>query len=352
MASNLTIRQIASQTGVSTATVSRVLNNRPGISDRARDAVLRAVNENGYRGRTSASGSVLQIGLVYAVSGDSMPLRGYEADLAAGLYAGLAEQQAQMAILHLADKRADETYTQFFHRKHVDGVVLRVSTNSRSVAEQITDESFPCVVASDRFEDPAIGYVDYDSRVGMARAMDYLVELGHRRISLAIHVNSDDTDHRDRMEAYREGLHRNGIGYEPSLVIPTVSSREGGASVVDQVLAMAHPPTAVVFTNPPPTIGAIKRVLQRGLKIPQDLSIVGYDNADLRHSVFPTFSAVCQDADRIGRLSARAVMERLQDRSVAAVQMVIPTLFEANETTGAPRPDGLPRATIPSGATR
>jgi DNA-binding LacI/PurR family transcriptional regulator len=160
MSSNLTIRQIADQTGVSTATVSRVLNNRPGISDKARDAVLRAINQRGYRGRTNASGSVLQIGLVYAASGETMPLRGYEADLAAGLYAGLAEQQAQMAILHLADKRPEETYTQFFHRKHVDGVVLRVSTNSRPIATQITEEGFPCVVASDRFEGASVGYVD------------------------------------------------------------------------------------------------------------------------------------------------------------------------------------------------
>jgi DNA-binding LacI/PurR family transcriptional regulator len=333
----LTIRQIADQTGVSTATVSRVLNNRPGISDKARDAVLRAVNEAGYRGRTNASASVLQIGLVYAVSSETAPLRGYEADLAAGVYSSLADQQAQMAILHLADKRPDETFTQFFHRKHVDGVVLRVSSASRAIAGQITEEGFPCVVASDRFDNGSIGYVDYDSRVGMARAMDYLAELGHRRVSLAIHVHGEDTDHRDRMQAYKEGLSRNGLDFDPALVIPTISSREGGASVIDQCMTMANPPTAIVFTNPPPTIGAIKRALQRGLKVPDDLSIVGYDNADLRHSVFPAFSAVCQDAERIGRLAASSLMDRLQDRSVAPVQTVVPTLFEANETTGAPR---------------
>lgn len=328
-----TIRDIADQTGVSTATVSRVLNNRPGTSEKAKQAVLKAVNAAGYRGRASAG---LQVGLVYPVAGEGAPLRGYEADLAAGLFAGLSEQQAQLTIMHVAEKHADESFTQFFLRKHVDGVVLRVSSGTRNLARQITAEGFPCVVASDRFEGEEISYVDYDSRVGMARAMDYLAELGHQRIALAIHLHHDDTDHRDRMQEYYAGLERHGLARDAAMVLPTVSSLQGGASAVDQALAMSDRPSAIVFTNPPPTIGGIRRALERGVNIPSELSIVGYDNADQRHSVFPSFSAIFQDAERIGRLAGCALLERIQDRSTAPTQIVMPTMFEVNETTGVP----------------
>ena len=336
MSRNPTVREIAEQTGVSTATVSRVLNNRPGISAQARRLVLQAVNVAGYRCRSSAN-ATFQVALVYVSASPGVVLRGFEADLAAGLYQGLIEQQAQLALTSLADKRPEETYTQFFLRKHIDGIVLRVSDTSRHIARQITKEGFPCVVASDRFEDETISFVDYDSRVGMARAMDHLAQLGHQRIGLALHARNEDTDHRDRFEAYREGLQRHGLAADEALIIPTVSTTQGGASVVDQFLAMPHPPTAIVFTNPPPTIGGVRRALQRGLSIPGDLAIVGYDNADLRHTVFPSFSAVCQDAERIGQLAARAVMQRIQDRGGLPVQVVVPTLFEANETTGSPK---------------
>lgn len=320
---------------MSIATVSRVLNNRPGISDKAREAVLRSVNDTGYRGRAGVE-TTTQVALVHAMPGSVSPLLGYEAHLASGLHLGLAERHAQLAITQLSDKRPDETYTQFFLRKHIDGAVLRVGTSTREVARQIAEEGFPCVVASDRFDGEPISYVDYDSRVGMARAMDHLVELGHRRIGLASQLPGVDTDHSDRLQAYREGLERNGIAFEENLVLYVTSHGHSGASAIDQFLAMTRPPTAIVFTNPPPTVGAIRRALQRGLSLPRDLSIVGYDNADLRHSVFPSFSAVCQDAEQIGRTAAAAVLGRINDRSLAPVQAVVPTWFEANETTGAP----------------
>ncbi len=333
MAKTPTVRVIASQTGVSVATVSRVLNNRRGTSSKARDAVLRAMNDAGFRVR-GIGGGTIQVGLVYTSTNDAI-LRGYDADLASGVYQCLSSEHAQLAVTDLGQKRHDETYTQFFLRKHIDGVILRLHEQQhKAIAKQITLEGFPCVVASDRFDnDDEVSFVDYDSRVGTARAMDYLAQLGHRRIALVI-KQFNDTDHADRLQAYREGLERHGLENDPSLLVLITSTPQGGASALDQLLALSSPPTAVMFTNPPPTIGAIKRAIQRGLRIPDDLSIIGYDNADVRHSVFPSFSAVCQDAAHIGRLAATAVMKRVMDRNLQPLRQVIPTLFEVNETTG------------------
>ncbi len=336
MNTNLTVRQIAKKTGVSTATVSRVLNNRPGISDEARQAVLSAVNSSGYRNlRGSSSSSILRIAILYAGSGTSVTLRGYDADLATGIYASAGERQAQLSILNLSQKKADETFTQFFLRNHIDGVVLRVFEFSRQVAVQIASEGFPCVVASERYDEEKVSFVDYDSRPGMARAMDHLAEIGHRRIGFASSLcqGDEDTDHRDRRNAYLEGLKRNGLEFDERLILETTSSRQGGASAVDQFIALENPPTAIIFANPPPTIGGIMRALNLGINVPGKLSIVGYDNSDMRHSIHPSYSAVCQDAEKIGYMAASAVLDRIIDRTLSPAHIVVPTFFEANETT-------------------
>lgn len=332
--SNSTIRQIAQQTGVSVATVSRVLNNKRGISDKSRAAVLKAMNDAGYRAQRSSG--TLQVALIYTRRDASTVLKGYESDLIAGVYSAVCGHQAQLAITNLADQHEGETYTQYFLRKHIDGVVLRVDKSSRNVALDIAAEGFPCVVVSDRFPGERVNFVDCDSRIGMARAMNHLAELGHRRIGLAVSALREDTDHADRIASYREGLERNGLDVDESLIITTTNTVQGGASAIDQFMAMVNAPTAIVCTNPPLTIGGIQRTLQRGMSIPGDLTIIGYDNSNVRHSVLPAYSAVCQDAEQIGNIAARAVLQRIQDRSTPPVQVVLESVFEINSTSGAP----------------
>ncbi len=337
MIENLTVRKIAKKTGVSTATVSRVLNNKPGISEESRLAVLSAINASGYRNiRGNGSAPTLNIAIVYAMSGSNIPIKGYYGDLTTGACSILTERQARLTIMNLSQKKADETYTQFFLRNHVDGIILCTFEFSRQIAVQISDEGFPCVVSSERFQEENVSFIDYDSRPGMARAIDHLVELGHRRIAFASVVNPEDTDHRDRREAYAEGLKRNGIEPDERLIIQTTSTRQGGASAVDQFMSFENPPTALIFSNPPPTIGGIMRAMKLGIKVPEQLSIVGYDNSDLRHSLYPSYSAICQDAERIGSMAANAVLDKIINRGTAPARTVIPTFFEVNETTAAP----------------
>ena len=212
LSTNPTIRQIARQTGVSVATVSRVLNNKPGTST-PRETVLRPSTQAAIaHGMGPPAASRLRSSMLPLIR--SRCFAGYDADLASGVYAAVVEQHMQLAISDLTQKAADENYTQFFLRNHIDGVVLRVTGSSRQIASHITQEGFPCVVVSDRFDGEPISYVDYDSRTGMARAMDYLFELGHLRIGFVINALGNDTDHRDRQAAYAEGLQRHQIDYD------------------------------------------------------------------------------------------------------------------------------------------
>lgn len=328
-----TLQQIADRLGVSAATVSRVVNNRPGISKRTRLAVLAEMNQLGYD--TKTPGIVGQhVALIDTSLAAEGRLRGYAGDLAAGAYRALASHHRDLLVTDVSEKRDQETYAQFFGRKGIGGVILRVSTDTRGVIDAIAGERLPCVVVSDRVDRPDVEFVDFDSRAGFDRAMDYLAHLKHQRIALVIEGHTADTDHTDRFEAYFEGLKRHGLQRYESMIVPVASTFRGGASAIDQLMAMSQPPTAVIFTNPPTTVGGLQRAQAMGLRVPSDLSIVGFDNGNLRHATYPRYTAVCQDAEQIGLIAGHAIVARMADTHAKLVRSVMPTIFEINDTTG------------------
>ncbi|MEM9294622.1 MAG: LacI family DNA-binding transcriptional regulator [Planctomycetota bacterium] len=330
-----TVSELAKRTGVSPATVSRVLNNRPGTSAAARKAVVAAAAEAGIRSRAAES-AALRVALIYAMGNPAVPLQGYDADVAAGLFERLGDHDGQLVVLRLSDRRHRESYRDFFFRSHIDSAVLRVNEATRHVARDIADEALPCVVASDRYRDDNIGWVGYDSRTGTLEAIDYLVNLGHQSIAYVQPLPPVNHDFKERHEAFREGSARHGLDPDSCPVVNAEFSRAGGGSAIDQLMTRQRPPTAVIFATPVTTVGGIQRAMQRGLRVPDELSIVGFDDGRLRHDVFPTYSAVCQNARRIGSEAARIALSaaRSQQRFSPVEQLILPSAFEANETTG------------------
>lgn len=332
-------KDIALKLGVSPATVSRVLNNQPGISSKTRQMVLEAVRESG---KVNASRRVdgNMVGLVYTLPQLNCRLQGFDAEISRGLCNALDDNNYDMAILNLKDRLPDETYTQFFHRKGICAAVFRTPHGTRREILEVASEGFPAVICSERVEEnPNASYVDCDSRQATQRAVEYLGQLGHRRIGLCVQSHGSQ-DHQDRFDAYRDGLAAVGIAYDPALVVPVVSNVNGGSSALDQFLAMTPRVTAVVFTTPNSTIGGLKRVMELGLKLPGDLSIVGFDDSDDRHMLYPCYTAICQDASRIGYEAGQAILKLMRDPSTPQ-RLVQQAVFEVNQTTG---PVGTPRS--------
>ncbi len=327
------IRAIAQEAGVSITTVSRALNNDAAVNPKTRASVLAIANRKGYVA-TVGRRVTTNIGLVYTC--DQTLAQPFDASIIAGIARGVDECRFDLVILDLLrDKRAKETYTQFFMRKSVRGVIVRTNSDTRDVCQVIAEEGFPHVIVAERFEDPRVNYIDSESKSETVRAINYLTSLGHRRIAMALH-NEPDRDHEDRLEGYREALESAGLPFEEGLVFRQKFTLVGGGTVMNMVASMLNRPTAIYLADPLLAVGAVKKAHDLGLSVPGDISIIGFDDTDVRYSVHPTMTAVCQDAAALGFESALALTRILKDVSKGPFRKTIPTFFEVHESTGPP----------------
>jgi LacI family transcriptional regulator len=329
-----TIRQVAEKAGVSIATVSRVINNSSAVTDEIRGKVQEAVNSCGYVPSVSRRTTSF-LALVYA--GPASLGSPYDAALVEGMAQAMDTTDLDLVLLNpRRDKRLDETYTQYFLRKGVRGVILRSTVEGRPVCQEIADEGFPAIVVGDHFEHPSLSFVYADSTAPSRQALEHLLTLGHRRIAFASN-EYEDGDHGDRFTAYRETLEANGLEFDPSLVFHVPARRPCGAQLLRNLMSVPIPPTAVYITDPPVAIGLINEARSIGMDIPGDLSVVGFDDHDARDYVYPRMTSVCQDAVQLGSEAFRELARVVAAGNGQQSQgRVFDSWMEINDSTGQP----------------
>lgn len=306
-----TVRDIAKSAGVSVATVSRVLNNHPKVSDDARDRVLSAANRARY---VASVGKRSTTNIAFVYTGESSLGSPFDAALMRGMAMGMDEFGFDLMVLDARRARmAHETYSQMFMRKGVRGAVLRTTVQATDVCSAIAAEGFPSVTVGYRIADPAVSYLYSDSRAASVEAVEHLLGLGHKRIAICLNV-VDDTDHLDRLGGYEQAMAAAGLEVDPKLIIRAPARRDGGQQLVRRLNSMSPRPSAVFITDPDTAVGALSEPRKVGVRVPEDLSIVGFDDADLRYTVYPELTAVCQDAVALGREAFSVLHEMLASR--------------------------------------
>jgi DNA-binding LacI/PurR family transcriptional regulator len=325
-----TIRRVAQKAGVSIATVSRVVNGSTAVAPELRDRVLEAVSRCGYAptvGRRTAA----SIALVY--TGPFSIGSPFDAACLDGIVTAMLESDFDLKITHLRrDKIPDETFSQFFFRKGIRGAILRSTSADRDVARMIGDEGFPAVVLGDRFDHPRLAFAYNDSRAASAEGIEHLISLGHRRIAFAAN-DIDDGDHIDRLEAYRQTLTAHGI-YDQQLEFRIPAHRLDGAQLMRKILSLGTPPTAVFVADPLTACGAVNEAHKLKLKIPEELSVLGFDDSDSRFSVVPTMTAICQDSWELGKRAYELLMQQCEELATSAPTGLGKAWLEINHTTG------------------
>lgn len=332
-----TIRQVAQNAGVSIATVSRVINNNPAVSGAVRDKVLEAINHCGYVPTVSRRTTSF-LALVYACPfslGSS-----YDMALIEGMGHAMDKLDFDLLILNPSkDRNPDESYTQYFLRKGVRGVILRSTVEGRPVCEEIAGENFPCIVVGDHFEHSTLSFVYADSFQTSKQAIHHLLTLGHERIAFASN-KFDDGDHADRFQGYCEAMNEYRLEPGEDLIFRVPAHRPDGAQLLRNIMSVPHPPTAVYITDPSVAVGLLNEARSMRMEIPRDLSVIGFDDRDTRDYVYPKMTAVCQDATHLGH-EAFAQLARIVElgQNRRTENRVGSTWFELNQTTGPPPAD-------------
>lgn len=328
------VRQIASQAGVSIATVSRVINNSPKVSDAAREKVLEAINKEQY---TPRIGKLVATNIAYIFT-DAITLgSSYDAGILAGLSSGLEHHALDLLILNgKACRQPGEAFADVFRRKSICGAIVRTTSLTQNLGRAILDSGLPAIVLGDQIEGYESSCVDVDSRSASREAVEHLLDLGHRRIGFCTNV-VDDKDHGDRHAGYREALQQAGVEEDPKLLFRVPAHREGGATLARRLAALNDRPSAVFIADPLTCLGLFTESRKLGIRIPEDLSVVGFDDSETRYATSPEMTAVCQDAYQLGAEAMRRLVGLMpgQHEDELSTDPIMRAWFEVNRSTAA-----------------
>src|SRR3954453_22884603 len=298
-----TIRDIARSAGVSVATVSRVINGRPDVSTETRDAVLHHVRALNFTSNRSARAlSVGKTGLV----GFTVPNTHaeYFANILSGATEALYEQDMRIVLCPtLHEHEREVTLLARLMHGTTDGAVLTLPEETREELQALRADGYPFVVVDPREPlDPSIPAVSAAHASGARAAVEHLLALGHRRTAaitgpLAWMASSE------RLNGYRGALAAAGVLPDPALVAHTNFEIPGGEEVAAELLALADPPTAIFEFNDNIAIGAIRAARSLGLRVPDDVSVVGFDDSEQAAIVSPALTTVRQPLAEMGRIA-------------------------------------------------
>ncbi|MEM0914653.1 MAG: LacI family DNA-binding transcriptional regulator [Planctomycetota bacterium] len=329
-----TVRQIAEEAGVSAATVSRVLNRHPKVSPETRERVLQvAVPQR--EGMTTHQLKPATRALALMYTGEATVGSPFDAIMLAGVSNVTEEAGFDVLMLNSrASRLQGETHLQMLRRKGIKGVLVRTNERTKSICTEIARERFPMVVIGERFaEEDGVRFVYSDSRHASREAISHLIEQGHSRIAVIMNV-VDDTDHLDRVEGWRQAHADHGLQIDDRLILRAPARREGGVQVMKRLAAMPEMPTAVYVIDPLSAIGVMNQALAMGIRVPDQLAVVGFDDGEYRYGVYPQMTAVCQNTFDIGREAAAYLLQVINGTVDGVARgRALPSWFEVHDSS-------------------
>jgi LacI family transcriptional regulator len=331
-----TLAAVAAEAGVSLPTVSKVVNGRPDVAPETRARVERLLGELDYhrpgvhgarRGRRSGLIDLIFNGLdsPWAVE----ILRGVE-DWSAVHATGVAVS----AVRHGSARPASWTSALASH--DTEGVILVTSELTAPQLEQLRGEGIPLVVVDPVIlpdaDLPSVGTTNW---AGGLAATDHLASLGHQRIA-AIAGPPDYLCSRARLDGYRSALDRARVPFRPEYVRHGDFQHEGGFAGGRELLGLPEPPTAIFAGNDQQALGVYEAARQLGLRVPQDLSIVGFDDLPVARWVSPPLTTVRQPLAEMGRTAAAMLGDLIEGKPLRARRVELSTELILRESTSSP----------------
>lgn len=330
------IEDVAAAANVSMKTVSRVLNHEPNVSEETRRRVEEAVARLQYRPNPSARTLAGRRSYLVAMLYDN-PSSNYLMEVELGVLDACQSQHYNMMLAPLVYDAKDivAKVEVLVVQSRVDGVVLTPPiTDDQALLRRLDELGVPYASVSPKEENRRIGVI-VDERRAAAEIVGHLASLGHTRIA---HIKGHPAHGASgwRLEGYREGLARAGLRYEPALVVDGEFSYDSGYVATNALLDLARPPTAIFAANDDMAAGAICAICERGLSVPRDVSVCGFDDTPIARHIYPALTTVRQPTREMGRLAALELLKAIRKPGSGGMVQVPYTLQLRRSTGPAP----------------
>jgi LacI family transcriptional regulator len=323
-ASKVTIIDVAAEANVSYATVSRVINHDVHVKQETRDRVLQTMVRLGYvanrQARSLAGGRTNTIGVLIPDLGT-----GYIGEIIRGIDAELGLSDLDL-ILYTTHRTASKeaNYVTNLATGMVDGLILVLPRNPADFIGILTKQNFPLILIDHQGigpDCPAVGAANWQ---GGFTATEYLIKLGHQRIGF-ITGWMDLGCALDRLDGYRSALRTNHIPVAPELVYEGTFFQPDGFNGASILLDLPNPPTAIFASNDVMAMGVMDAIRQRGLRVPDDVSVIGFDDIPQASLIRPALTTVRQPLEKMGRVATQMLLELLSKSQKKIGRIELPT---------------------------
>ena len=309
--SRLTIKDIAKMAGVSKTTVSRVINKKPDVHPNTRKRINDLIEEFNFHPNFFATGKtchkINHVGLIVPYTTSSI----FSNQFYVGVVQGILDEVERRGHYLLFCYVHQTNYREIYEQKRVEGfILLSPAALHHSIILELKSANIPFICTAKVIDEPNIPHIDINNIKGAEIAIEHLLGLGHRKIAFA--GKPALTSNHDRLLGYKQTLQKYDVHVNEKY-IQTVeeSSIETGYNMMINLLDLRDPPTAVFLTCDVMAFGAIKAIHERGLKAPEDISIIGFDDIPLSRNMSPSLTTVRQPAVEKGSIAAGKLIDFL-----------------------------------------
>jgi LacI family transcriptional regulator len=329
----VTIWDIAKHLELSVSTVSRALNGYGDVAPKTRQRVFDAARELGYypsstarnlrRGRTDKIGLLINTSITY--------MSQYLSEVFPGATIA-AEKQGYNLVFYTAGVNRPDELMRVCRAREVDGVILLWAGEIENAIAFLQKEGLPFVLFDGRVDDPNVSYIAADNLAGALSLMRHLLELGHRRIGFTARPELGATSS-DRLAGYRQALEEAGIPVDESLIISTVIEPRSGYYAANDLLNLAEPPTAIFAIHDTVAVDAFQAVTERGLRVPEDVAIAGFDGFLSSLTTQPPLTTVKLPLSEMGQLAVETLLAQASDPGRPPTRIKMPVRLLVRQST-------------------
>ncbi|KIL41274.1 transcriptional regulator [Gordoniibacillus kamchatkensis] len=318
-----TIYDVAKEAGVSIATVSNAINGKGKISKKRREEIFKIMERLQYQPSVIASAltgkKTFTLGLL--IPDISNP---FFAEIARAIE-DEAHQSGYSVIICSTDNKDErvERYIALLESKSVDGIIIGTGIDNMDILSQLQSRSVPLAMIAREASSLAVDTVVADDFVGGVLAAEHLVSLGHKRLAV-LSENLKVSSSRERIRGFRQGLADVGVSFDDnSIVICEYKVEEGKRGALELLQRGGERPTAIFCCNDLLAIGAIQAAKEAGVRVPEDLSIVGFDDTILATVTDPPLTTVAQPMEHMGKLVFKLILGHLQNKDSIRQRIVL-----------------------------